>query len=56
MENEVKRLETVSIKLAEMLRDKIEECESLKAQLKDSCSNREWNIDSIPEDQWGIID
>ena len=56
MENEIKRLETVAVKLAEMLRDKIEECESLKAQLQDSRSNQEWGIDSIPEDQWKIID
>ena len=54
MTNEIERLETVSIKLAEMLRDKIEECENLKAQLEDT--SREWNIDSISEDQWKIID
>lgn len=56
MTNEIERLETVSIKLAEMLRDKIEECENLKAQLEDSYSNREFGIDSISEDQWKIID
>jgi hypothetical protein len=56
MTNETKRLETVAIKLAEMLKDKIEECENLKAQLEDSYSNREWSIDSIPKDQWEIID
>jgi len=56
MENEIKRLETVAVKLAEMLRDKIKECENLKAQLGDSCSDQEWDIDSIPKDQWEIID
>jgi hypothetical protein len=56
MTNEIERLETVSIKLAEMLKNKIEECENLKAQLEDANSNREFDIASIPEDQWGIID
>jgi len=56
MTNEIERLETVAVKLAEMLRDKIEECENLKAQLEDAHSNREFDIDSISEDQWKIID
>ena len=56
MENEIKRLETIAVKLAEMLNDKIDECESLKAQLENAYSNREFGIDSIPEDQWKIID
>lgn len=52
MTTEEKRLTALATKLADMLNDKIDECERLKNQL----ANARWELDSIPEDEYAPTD